>query len=569
MGDPQNESKRKRHDQTSQPVQKSRKTSKAHDITRNVVGNDPWHLQIFVGTYEKTLHGFQACVSFEPENPSNAASPTFPLQNGKNPVNSSSHEEISSRKRNKKLKDTNVRGDLQAGKGVVDYAKISHKHDGQAQGQRIPSKPSSTVAFTDTFLFNAHMSSLRCLALSPPSISFSSASLKVTLASGSSDERINLYQLSWPPSTTTPSSHYDQKDTPPPPPIPPPRSKELGSLLHHSSPITTLTFPNPSKLLSSSLDSTLAITRTKDYSLLTTIRSPLPPAKNRPSGDTAPQDGHPTGINDFSVHPSLKLMISVSKGERCMRLWNLVTGKKAGVLNFGKEVLQGVGVGRHETGEARRVVWDGEGEGGGGEEFVVGWERGAVVYGVDCVPRVRIVVGGRGDGRVGGGVKVHQMRYFDGWKAGDGKGRCLSVSTEDGRIIFFSTAEPRERDVENQKPPSSSPEIPLAAIIGEIGPSTTTSPSRIKDFKILSRQLQDDSYHHLLVAGSSDGSISIWQLDPSKSLRTIVIKGYQQYFNSQLSKIQSEASTGRLSNRNISHQGQNHLFRSDGSDVAS
>ena len=198
-----------------------------------------------------------------------------------------------------------------------------------------------------------------------------------------------------------------------------------------------------------------------------------------------------------------------------MRLWNLVTGKKAGVLNFGREVLQGVGVGRHETGEARRVVWDGSGEAGGGEEFVVGWERGAVVYGVDCVPRVRIVFGGRGGGRVGGGVKVHQMRYFPGWKGGDGKGRCLSVSTEDGRIIFFSTAATREGDVENETTASSSPDIPLAAIIGEIGPSTT-SPSRIKDFKILSRQLQDDSYQYLLVAGSSDGSISIWQLDPSK-----------------------------------------------------
>ena len=186
------------------------------------------------------------------------------------------------------------------------------------------------------------------------------------------------------------------------------------------------------------------------------------------------------------------------------------------MLNFGREVLQAVGVGRHETGEARRVVWDGEGEEGGGEEFVVGWERGAVVYGVDCVPRVRIVVGGRAGGRVGVGVKVHQMRYFNGWKAGDGKGRCLSVSTEDGRIIFFSTAAPKESDVENDTMASSSPEIPLAAIIGEIGPSTSTSPSRIKDFEILSRQLRDDSYQYLIIAGSTDGSISIWQLDPSK-----------------------------------------------------
>ena len=184
------------------------------------------------------------------KSPSNAASPTFPLQNGKNPVNSSSHEEeISSRKRNKKLKDTNLQGALQAGEGVDGYAEISHKHDEQAQGQRTPSKPSSNVTFTDTFLFNAHMSSLRCLALSPPPISSSSASLKVTLASGSSDERINLYQLSWPfasntiitkPSKTTHHHQYHPPApknsvpfciTPPPSPPspspPPPNSSPL------------------------------------------------------------------------------------------------------------------------------------------------------------------------------------------------------------------------------------------------------------------------------------------------------------------------------------------------------
>ena len=35
-------------------------------------------------------------------------------------------------------------------------------------------------------------------------------------------------------------------------------------------------------------------------------------------------------------------MVTVSKGERCMRLWNLVTGKKAGVLNFSRDVLHSV-----------------------------------------------------------------------------------------------------------------------------------------------------------------------------------------------------------------------------------
>lgn len=76
----------------------------------------------------------------------------------------------------------------------------------------------------------------------------------------------------------------------------------------------------------------------------------------------------------------MKLMVSVGRGEKCMRLWNLITGKKAGVLNFGRELLQGVGEGKGAKGEGRRVEWNSL-----GEEFVVGFERGCAVFGMVCV----------------------------------------------------------------------------------------------------------------------------------------------------------------------------------------
>ena len=512
--------KRRRQDNASQPVHKARRSTGSSDIRRNVIsqGNkfsahDPWNIQIFVGTYEKTLHGIQSVFSFANEETSTVHPQPVDLQNGKN-SNEQDHTERHTQNSREKL----------------------------SESERTP-KARSDVIFNDIFLFSAHTSALRCLALSPPSPS-SHSTQKVILASGSSDERINLYQIS---NSTKPApvdgftsveggpGVSERFHLPPTTGNITTNAKELGSLLHHSAPVTSLSCPTHGKLLSSALDSTLAITRTRDYSLLTSIRTPLPPAKGRPSGDTAPLDGHPTGINGFAVHPSLKLMITVSKGERCMRLWNLVTGRKAGALNFGREALKAVGVAKHETGEAMRVVWDGD-----GEEFAVGWERGAVVFGKDCVPKVKVVVEGGTDGGAPGGrkVKVHQMRYLD--RGGGQASKCLALSTDDGRVVFFSTAEATSITTDGVsngsvhatvtataapssklKSPSAAPAVaeptlPSAAALGYVD----CGSSRIKDFKILSRRLHDSSsqHQHIIITGSSDGSIALWRLDISKFL---------------------------------------------------
>ena len=60
-----------------------------------------------------------------------------------------------------------------------------------------------------------------------------------------------------------------------------------------------------------------------------------------------------------------------------MRLWNLVTGRKAGVLNFNKEMLQAVKEGKWSSGEGRKIEWDYK-----GEEFAVAFEWGAIVFGI-------------------------------------------------------------------------------------------------------------------------------------------------------------------------------------------
>ena len=247
---------------------------------------------------------------------------------------------------------------------------ISQNEEGQYDSK-------SRVIFSDTFLFNAHSSAIKCLAISPLWSKDGSPSPKVILASGGTDERINLYHLS--------TSNIDNEDQKRPSVstlagmkiLENPKNRELGSLVHHSSSVTALYFTSQSKLLSAGEDNTIAVTRTRDWTMLSTIKAPIPKAVGRPSGDTAGPGDAPSGINDFAIHPSKKLMISVGKGEKCMRLWNLITGKKAGVLTFERNFLQKVGEGKWSSGEGRTVKWNVE-----GDEFVVGFERGAVVFGM-------------------------------------------------------------------------------------------------------------------------------------------------------------------------------------------
>ncbi|KAK6585804.1 hypothetical protein PZA11_000861 [Diplocarpon coronariae] len=354
--------------------------------------------------------------------------------------------------------------------------------------------PSNEVLFADTFLFNAHTSAIRCLALSPVSAPVPKQHQKIILASGSTDERINLYHL---------SAHAPSKITVPVIPsltskavVENPQNRELGSLLHHSSTVTALYFPNRSKLLSSAEESTIAVTRTRDWTLLSTIKAPIPKPVGRPSGDTAPLGGAPSGVNDFAVHPSMKLMISVGKGEKSMRLWNLVTGKKAGVLNFDRRMLAEAGEGRHSSGEGRKVAW---GSTDDGEEFCVGFEQGALVFGMDSKPRCKILPEPK--------TKMHTICYIQVGE--DDDVQVLAISTEDGRILFYST---RPSDLVTAEV-AEGKEAPLlsAKLIAQLGGKDVKLSGRIKDFVVLDIK-KGASKEFIIVAGGSDGALRLWRL---------------------------------------------------------
>ncbi|TFB01029.1 Protein MAK11 [Trichoderma ghanense] len=361
------------------------------------------------------------------------------------------------------------------------------------------------VEFADTFLFNAHASAIRCVAVSPPSPPIPGQTQKVLLASGSTDERIHVYNLSaHPPSKKNKEALLSVA---PRPILENSKNRELGTLLHHDSTITALRFPTRSKLLSASDDSTIAITRTRDWSMLSNIKTPKPKAHGRPTGDTAPFGGTPSGVNDFAIHPSMKLMISVSKGERCMRLWNLVTGKKAGVLSFSKEMLREVGESKHASGEARRVTW---GTADGEDEFAVGFDRDVVVFGMDSVPKCRVMPTTR--------VKIHQFAYVTvDEEAGDA---LLAVATEDGRVAFFSTKaedlskpEPsKEKTQDDKKAPE--PTLPVAKFVGYVGGEGVQG--RIKDFAVIPSTANKGTLY--VVGASSDGKIRVWTVQTEELL---------------------------------------------------
>ncbi|KAL6250719.1 Protein mak11 [Rhinocladiella similis] len=384
------------------------------------------------------------------------------------------------------------------------------------------SDSNAAAQFTDTFLFNAHASAVRCLALSPlPEPGLSDAQ-GVYLATGGSDEKINVYSLA-----ASPVSDNDRI------PMPTlgnntisenPRNRELGTLLQHSSNITSLYFPTRSKLLAGSEDNTISVTRLRDLEVVSTIKAPRPKVQGQPSGDTAPPGATPAGINDFAVHPSMKLMVSVGRGERCMRLWNLVTGKKAGVLNFSREILQSVKEGKYSSGEGRRIRWSPD-----GSEFAVSFERGAVVFGEDSKPRCKLLPQPL--------TKLHQICYFALADVAGEDVTLLAASTEDGRVLFYDTSKTTST-TNGEK--SNDDAIPDAHCLVSIGGKSVGISSRLKDFEIIllptARSAAKDV---VVVAASSDGTIRLLHVAASD-----LIKATKSPKPVQLGKVIGTYATG-------------------------
>lgn len=182
------------------------------------------------------------------------------------------------------------------------------------------SKKSQPV-FQPIFHFEAHSLSIKAIDVA-----------KRYLVTGSNDEHIRIYDLQ--------------------------KRKELGTLLSHQGTVTTLRFSDEvlaedseksgKWLLSGSEDGKIIIWRTKDWEMFGTLK------------------GHQDKVNDLDIHPSGRVAISVSK-DRTVRLWNLMTAKKAAILKVkGRDSL-----GQH----CEFVRWTKT-----GDHFIVGFMNKFFIY---------------------------------------------------------------------------------------------------------------------------------------------------------------------------------------------
>lgn len=127
----------------------------------------------------------------------------------------------------------------------------------------------------------------------------------------------------------------------------------------------------------------------------------------------------------------------------------------------------------------------------------------------------------------------------------------MAVSTEDGRIVFFSTTSTHANKAVSS---DGTRQIPTFQAVGEIGGEVGGFKSRVKDFEFLRvPETGNLAELSLIVTGSSEGSICVWKLDllarmertRSSSQTMNLSKGVNGHHeNSNPSKAESQA--GRL-----------------------
>lgn len=289
----------------------------------------------------------------------------------------------------------------------------------------------SKPIFTPIFHFEAHTLSVKCLDVS-----------RRYLVSGSNDENIRIYDLQ--------------------------KRKELGTLLAHQGSITTLKFSNRSKekqedgstvggkgsnskwLLSASEDNKIIIWRVRDWENFGTLK------------------GHTARINDIDIHPSNRVAVSVSE-DHTIRLWNLMTIKKAAVLKL-----------RGYSQNAQFVRWLGQ----DGDFFAAALLNKVLIYRTSTA-KVHCEID----------MGKYSIMHME-TKTLDNK-EYLVVGLNNGRVTFYNTESLYKENPENIKPDFD--------LLGHT--------NRVKDFKFY-----ESEYGSYLVTIGSDGKVIVWDMSTRQQI---------------------------------------------------
>lgn len=306
--------------------------------------------------------------------------------------------------------------------------------------------------FQPIFHFQAHALSIKSMDLA-----------KRYLVTGSNDEHIRIYDLQ--------------------------KRKELGTLLSHTGTITSLKFSTEVDtnkqekeiesttksgkwLLSGSEDGKIIIWRTKDWETFGILK------------------GHTDKINDLSIHPSGRVAILVSQ-DKTIRLWNLMTAKKAAILKI---------KGRDHLGQSGDFVrWSPK-----GNYFLVGMLNQILIYKTSTAKIVKKI-------KIKTTLMAMDILKFDNkeWLvAGLGNGAIELYEFKDQVLLGLgkqNDADDEEKEEEEDKVWDSKPEELEAKF------TLRGHTNRIKGISFL-QDKQETQGIPLLISVSSDGKIVVWNL---------------------------------------------------------
>ncbi len=106
-------------------------------------------------------------------------------------------------------------------------------------------------------------------------------------------------------------------------------------------------------------------------------------------------------------------------------------------------------------------------------------------------------------------TKIHELCYILVNEEEDVQ--VLATSTEDGRVLFYSTRPADLTSAESAE--GKDTPLPSAKLIAQLGGKDVGLSGRIKDFTVLHIG-EGASKEFIIVAGGSDGALRLWRLAP-------------------------------------------------------